>query len=73
MENFCKHYCLNITVRINSLSALNVIVNTILKYYYNQALRKTIKLKGKTMKFLWKKLLGYEIFTSAVPWATKIF
>ena len=38
MKNFCEYYGLCITVSINSLSALNIIVNTILKYYPNQAL-----------------------------------
>ena len=71
MKNFCEYYYLHVIVSINSLSTLNVIVNTILKYYHNQALSKKIKLMGETIKFLWKKLLGHEIFNSAVPWAKK--
>ena len=74
MENFYEYYyCLNIIVSINSFSALNITVNTTMKYYQNQALNKKLKLIGVTMKFIWKKLLCHEIFSSMVTWATSYF
>ena len=57
MENFCEYHFLNVTVwmiiivSINSFSALNIIVNTTLKYYYKQALNKKLKLMGGAMHF----------------------
>ena len=58
---------------ISSFSALNTNVNTTLKYYRQQALSKKLKLMGMAMKYFTKKLLGHEIFSSLIPWATKYF
>ena len=55
---------------LSSFNLLNTIVNTILKYYCRQALNKEPKLIG-VMKCFTKKLLGHEIYSSMVPWATK--
>ena len=61
MENFCEYYYLNIIASINSFSALNITVNTTLKYYHNQALNKNINLMGGAMKEIWGYgPLGYE-------------
>ena len=64
MENLCKSYCLNITVRINTIvsinfpSALSFIVNTTLKYYPKQFWNNKLKLMliGGTMNIFPKKL-----------------
>ena len=58
---------------ISSFSPLNTNVNTTLKYYRKQALSKKLKLMGGAMKCFTKKLLGHEIFSSLIPWATKFF
>ena len=73
MENFRESYCLNIIVNISSFALLNTNVNTTLKYYGKQALNKELKLIGGVMKFFTKRLLGSEIYSSMVPWATKYF
>ena len=62
-----------IIVNINSFIALNISANTNLKYYYSQALNESLKLMRGAMNFFSKKLLGYEIFGSMVPWATKFY
>ena len=69
MENFREYYYLNIIVNISTFSPLN----TNVKYFRKQALKKKLKLMGGVMKFFTKNLLGYEIFSSMVPWATKYF
>ena len=71
MENFGEYYCLNIIVNISSFSPLNTNANTTLKFYRKQALNKKLKLIRGAMKFFTKKLLGQEIFSSMIPWATK--
>lgn len=74
MENFYEYYyCLNIIVSINSFSALNITINTTMKYYQNQALNKKLKLIGVTMKFIWKKLLCHEILALWSPGLQVIF
>ena len=52
---------------------LNITVSTTLKYCYKKALNKKLKLMGGDMKFFPKKLLGHEIFSSMIYWATKFF
>ena len=42
-----------------------------LKYYDSQGLNEKLKLTGGAMKYFLKKLLGREVFSSMVPWATK--
>ena len=73
MKNSREYYCLNIIVNIRSFSPLNINLNTTMKYYRTQALNKKLKLMGGAMKFFTKKLLGHEIFSSMIPWATKYF
>ena len=73
MENFREYYFLNVIVSINSFREFNVTVNTTLKYYHNQLLSKKLYLMGGAMKFLWKKLLSHEIFSSMVLWVTKFY
>ena len=71
-RNFFKYYSLNVIVSINSFIALNISLNTNLKYYYSQALiNETLKLMRGAMIFFSKKLLGHEIFSFMVLWATK--
>ena len=48
-------------------------MNTTLKYYYSQDLNEKLKLMGGAMKFFSKKLLGHEIFSYMVCWATKFY
>ena len=50
----CESYCLNVIVNINSFSALNISVNTTLKYYGSQSLNENLKLMGGAMKSLLK-------------------
>ena len=52
---------------------LNISVNITLKNYDSQGLNEKLKLMGEAMKFFSKKVLGHEIFSSMVPWATKHF
>ena len=73
MENSREYYCMNIIANISSFSPLNTNVNTTLKYYRKQALNKKLKFMGGAMNFFTKKLLGYEIYSSVIPWATKYF
>ena len=71
---FFKYYSLNIIVNINSFIALNISLNTNLKYYYSQVLiDETLKLMRGVMNLFSKKLLGHEIFSSMVHWATKCY
>ena len=64
---FFKYYSLNIIVNINSFIALNISLNTNLKYYYSQVLiDETLKLMRGVMNLFSKKLLGHEIFSSMV-------
>ena len=51
--------------------SLNII--TILKYYGSQGLNEELKLTGGDTNFFLKKLLGHEIFSPIILWATKIF
>ena len=44
-----------------------------MKYCYEKALNKNLKLMGRAMKNFLKKLLGHEIFRSMVSWTTKFF
>ena len=54
---FFKYYSLNVIVSINSFIALNISLNTNLKYYYSQALiNETLKLMRGAMIFFSKKL-----------------
>ena len=73
MENSSEYYYLNIIVNISSFSPSNTNVNTTLKYYYKQTLKKKVKLSSRAMKFITKKLLGQEIFSSMIPWTMKYF
>ena len=73
MENSREHYCLNIIMNISSFSPMDSNVNTALKYCRKQTLNKKPKLMGAAMNFFTKKLLGHEIFSSMIPWATKYF
>ena len=52
---------------------LNITVSTTMKYCYEKALNKNLKLMGRAMKNFLKKLLGHEIFRSMVSWTTKFF
>ena len=52
---------------------LNITVSTTLKYSYKQALNKKLNLMGGTIKYFPKNLLGHEIFSSMVSWATTFF
>ena len=56
-------------------SPLNISFNiiTTLKYYDSQGLNEEQKLTGACTKFFLKKLLGHEIFSPIILWATKIF
>ena len=56
-------------------SPLNISFNiiTTLKYYDSQGLNEEQKLTGAYTKFFLKKLLGHEIFSPIILWATKIF
>ena len=45
-------------------------ISPTLKCYDSQDLKEKLKLMGRVMKFFSKKLLGHEIFSSMVPWAT---
>ena len=58
MENAYKYKYLIIVMSINSFSALNITVNTVMKYYHNRALNKKLKLMGVTMNFLGERLQG---------------
>ena len=69
MENFREYYYLNIIVNISTFSPLN----TNVKYFRKQALKKKLKLMGGVMKFFTKNLLGYEIFSSMVPLGYEMF
>ena len=64
---------MNIIVNIRSFSLLNTNVNTALKYYRKQALSKKQKSMGGTINLFTKKLMGYKIFSSMIPWATRYF
>ena len=70
-ENFFEYYSLNMFVNINTIIALNISVNTTLKYYYSKDLNEKLKLMGWTLNFFSKKLLSNKIFSSMVHWATK--
>ena len=56
MENFCECHCLNVVVSINSFSALDVTVNTNLKY--DQTSSKKLKLIEWAMKFFLGRVTG---------------
>ena len=73
MGNFCEYGCLNIFVGISSFSTLHITVNTTLKYYHYQPLNKKLNVMGRVSNFSWKNLLGYEVVSSIVPWATILF
>ena len=49
MENSRKYYFLNIIVNISTFGPLNINVNTTLKYYREQALKKKLKLMREAM------------------------
>ena len=66
-ENLIEYYFLNIIVKVNFLSDLNIAVSTTLKYNHKQALNKKLKLMGGAMKYFPENLLGHEIFSSMVP------
>ena len=55
MENFCEYYSFSIIVSINSFSALNITVNTALKDYHKQALKKK-KIDGSGQDFFSEKI-----------------
>ena len=59
MENSREYYGLNIIANINTFGPLNTNINTNLKYYRRQALKKKLKLMRGAMKFFTKKLLGH--------------
>ena len=71
LENLFEYYFLNIIVNVNFVSDLNITLSTTLKYYHKQAINKKLKLMGRAMKYFAKNLLGHEIFSSMVSWATK--
>ena len=73
MENSGEYYCLNIIMNISSFSPLNTNVNTALKNYLKEALNTKVKLIRGAMKFFTKNLLGQEIFSSMILWATNYF
>ena len=74
MENCCSEcYCLNIIVKTSSFSPLNTNVNTTLKYCRKQTLNKKLKLMVRGINFFTKKLLGHEMVSSMIAWATKYF
>ena len=73
MENSGEYYCLSIIMNISSFSPLNTNVNTALKNYLKQDLNIKVKLIRGNMKFFTKNLLGQEIFSSMIPWATNYF
>ena len=73
LENFFEYYFLNIIVNVNFFSDLNITVSATLKYYHIQALNKKLKLMGGAMKYFPEKLLGHEILSFVVSWATKFF
>ena len=56
-----------------SKSGLYITVNTTLKYYHYQPLNKKLNVMGRVPNFSWKNLLGYEVVSSIVPWATILF
>ena len=68
MENVCQYYCFNIIESIKFFSALNITVNTTLKYCHKKP-----KIMGVTMKIFSRKFLGQEIFSSMVPKAVEFF
>ena len=41
-ENFFEYYSLNMFVNINTIIALNISVNTTLKYYYSEDLNEKL-------------------------------
>ena len=52
MESFCENHYLNIIVSIIPVGALNITINTTLKYCHKQALNKKLNLiKGLCKKF----------------------
>ena len=77
LENLFEYYeysnILNIVVNINFFSDLNITVSTNFKYYHKQGLNKKLNLMGGAIKYFPEKLLGHEILSSIVPWATKFF
>ena len=79
LENLFEYYFLNIIVNVNFFSDLKFeyyyecYVSDTLKYCYKKALNKKLKLMGGDIKFFPKKLLGHEIFSSMIYWATKFF
>ena len=60
-------------MNISTIIALNISVNTTLKYNYSQALNEKIKLMGGATKVFWEKLLGHGMLSSMVHWATKYY
>ena len=70
---FSEYYYLNVLVNVNSIVALNISLNTTLKYYYSQVLNEKLKLMGGTIIFFSKKLLGHEIFSYMLRWATAFY
>ena len=52
---------------------LNITVSTTMKYCYQKALNKNLKLMQRAIKNFLKKLLGHEIFRSMVSWTTKFW
>ena len=58
-------------LNISTFGPLKINVNTTLKYYRQEALKKKLKLMGGAINFFTKKLPNHEIFSSMVPLATK--
>ena len=69
----CESYCLNIIVNINSFSALNISVNTTLKYYGSQSLNENLKLMGGAMKCLLKSYWTIIYFALWSPRLQDVF
>lgn len=69
----CESYCLNIIVNINSFSALNISVNTTLKYYGSQSLNENLKLMGGAMKSLLKSYWTIIYFALWSPRLQDVF
>ena len=57
MENFYKYYCLVIVMSITFFNVLNIKVNTVMKYYHNQAINRKLKLMAGAMNLFREKLL----------------
>ena len=58
-------------MNVNFFSDLNITVST--QIPPQASLKQETKIDGEAMKYIPEKLLGHEIFSSIVPWATNFF